>query len=84
MVVVPDDPPVMLTVALVEPAVNVAVAGRLAVPGFAELRLTVTPLAGAAADRFKVILCVAPPATVTLCGEKLTAAVTATGWLADT
>lgn len=73
----------MVTVALVAPATNVAATGTLAVPGFVELRLTVTPLAGAGADSVSVRFCVAPLATVTLCGAKLTVPVTWTPWLAE-
>ena len=83
IMVVPVDPPATVTVALVAPATKVAVAGTLAAPGFAELKLMVTPPAGAGAERFSTTSCVAPAVTVRLCGEKLTAAVTCTAWPAD-
>ena len=73
----------MVTAALVVFAANVTVAGRLAMAVLRELRLTVSPPAGAGADKFSVTLCVVPPTIVTLCGEKLTDAVTSTGWLPD-
>jgi hypothetical protein len=52
------------TFALVVPAPNVTVAGTVATPVLLELRLTTSPPAGAAAERFNVRFCVSRPVMV--------------------
>src|SRR3954453_20732678 len=54
IVVVPAPNPVTGTVALVAPAANDTVAGTVATPVLSDLRLTVTPTAGAGADKVNV------------------------------
>jgi hypothetical protein len=74
--------PVTGTVAVVAPAAKVTVAGTVAAAVLLELRLTVTPPVGAAADKVSVKFCVAVPIMLRLDGEKPTVAVTWTAALA--
>jgi hypothetical protein len=68
--------PVTATVALVAFAGKVTVAGTVATAVLVELRLTVSPAAGAATERFKVRFCVAVPVIASVVGEKLRDTVT--------
>lgn len=70
-------------VTLVEPCAKVAVAGTVATPTLLELRLTVSPPAGAGADRFRVMFCVVRPVIVMEPGAKLTLAVVCTVWVPE-
>jgi hypothetical protein len=81
--VLPGATPVTGTATLLVPPVNVTVVGTVATAALLELRLTVTPAAGALAERFSVRFCVAVPTTVRLCCVKFTVAFTCTGALAD-
>jgi hypothetical protein len=69
----------MLTV--VEPAVNVAVAGTVATNVLLELRLTVNPPVGAAPDKVSVILFAPMEVRVMLGWGHATVAPTVTVWL---
>lgn len=62
---------------------KVTVGGTVAAAGVLELRLMVTPPAGAAADKVRVKFCVVNPEIVRLGGVKLTVAVTSTAALAE-
>jgi hypothetical protein len=66
------------TETLVAPAGNVAVDATEATPALLELRVTVKPPAGAAAERLSVMFCVFKPVMVIEPGAKLTVAVTRT------
>ena len=66
----PAPTPVTGTLTLVPPVPNVTVAGTVATPVFVELRLAVTPPAGAGPDRLSVIFCVNPAVVAKLPGEK--------------
>jgi hypothetical protein len=70
------------TVAVFEPAANVAVAGTVATSRLLELTFTVKPEAGAAAERVSVTFCIPTAVNVKAgCGQ-LTVAATVTVWLA--
>ena len=64
--VVPNATPVTGTVAVVAPWANTAVAGTVAVAGVTELKFTVMPPAGAAAESVSVRFCVPKPEIVRL------------------
>jgi hypothetical protein len=80
----PAATPVTGTVTLLVPPVNWTVAGTVAAAVLLELTLTVTPAAGAFADRVSVRFCVVFIGTVRVCCVKLTVAFTCTGALDDT
>jgi len=82
IVVLPAATPVTANVVEVAPAANVTVAGTVATPVLLEVRLTVTPPVGAAADSVRVEFMLAVAATETAVGLKVTAAVTDTGCVA--
>lgn len=70
------------TVTVFDPAANVTVAGTAATSWLLELRFTLKPLAGAAAERVSVTPCVPSAVNVNAgCGQ-LTVATTVTVWLA--
>jgi hypothetical protein len=70
------------TVAVFEPAANVAVAGTVATSRLLELTFTVKPPEGATAERVSVTFCV-PTAVNAIVGDgQLTVAPTVTVWLA--
>jgi hypothetical protein len=64
------------TLAVVAPAAKVTVAGTVATAVLAELRLTVSPPAGAAADNVSVIFFVLNPVMVAVAGVNVTVAFT--------
>jgi hypothetical protein len=64
MVAEPAATPVTGTVAVVAPTAKDTVPGTVAAAGLLELRFTVTPPAGAAADKVSVKFCVAVPIIV--------------------
>src|SRR5208337_4042618 len=79
IVVLPAATPATANVVEVVPAANVTVAGTVATPVLLEVRLTVTPPVGAAADSVRVTFVLAVAATEIAAGLKFTAAVTDTG-----
>jgi len=79
----PGAMPVTCTFTLVAFAGKFTVAGTVAAAVLLELRLTVTPAAGAGAERFSARFCEVAPVIVRFCGEKLSVAVTCTGCVAD-
>ena len=79
IVVLPAATPATANVAVLEFAANDIVAGTVARPVFPELRLTVTPPVGAAAESVRVTVALAVAATEIAAGVKLTDAVTDTG-----
>src|SRR5579864_4847854 len=83
MVAAPGATPVTVTVALLAFAAKLTVAGTVAAAVLLELKLTLTPPAGAGADRFKVRFCVPVPVILMLAGEKVAVAATCTVWLAE-
>lgn len=83
IVVVPFPAPVTGTLALVLFAAIMTDAGTVATAGFVELRLTGKPPAGAGPESVSIRFCVAVPAIVRFCGEKLSDAVTCTDWVAE-
>jgi hypothetical protein len=78
----PAATPVTGTVAVVPPAAMFAVAGTVAAAVLLELKLIVTPPAGAGADRVNVRFCVAVPVMLILVGENAAVAATVTVLLA--
>ena len=66
----PAPTPVTGTLTLVPNAPNVTTAGTVATPGLVEVKLAVSPPAGAGPDRFRVIFCVKPGVVAKLAGEK--------------
>jgi hypothetical protein len=74
--VVPNARPVTGTFTVVAPVLKLTVAGTVAVAGVLELRLMVTPPAGAALESVRVRFCVVKPAMVAVLGVKLTVAFT--------
>ena len=82
IVVVPGATPVTATVAVLVLAAMVTVAGTVAAAVLLELKLIVTPPAGAGADNVNVRFCVAVPVMLRVVGEKLAVAATVTAWLA--
>ena len=79
MVVVPGATPVTATVAVVPLAAMFTVAGTVAAAVLLELRLIVTPPAGAGADSVKVRFCVAVPVMLRGLGDNVAVAATFTG-----
>jgi hypothetical protein len=73
----PKPLPVTGTLAVVAPLANVTVAGTVATDVLLELRFTVVPAAGAAAESVSVRFCVFKPVIVADVGLKVTVAVTA-------
>jgi hypothetical protein len=71
------------TGALVAPAGKFTTATAVAAAGLSEPMVTLSPPAGAAAERFSVRLCVAPVDSVKVCCEKLRVPVTRTVWFAN-
>jgi hypothetical protein len=67
---------------VVPPAAIFTVAGTFAAAVLLELKLMVTPPAGAGADRVRVRFCVAVPTMLRLVGENAAVAATVTFWLA--
>jgi hypothetical protein len=82
--VLPGDPPVTWILTAVWPDVKVAFDGTEATLELSELRFTVTPEAGAFAERFRVMFWFCAPVRVNVPGLKLTVATTSTDALADT
>ena len=76
--------PLTTIATLVAPAANVTVGGTVATAELLELRLIVKPPAGAGPERFNPMFCVEPLTMFRVCWEKLTVAVTWTGWLLET
>jgi hypothetical protein len=76
--VVPGVTGVTVTVVVVCPEPNVAVAGTVATPGALDERLTEMPVAGAGADRVKVRFCAVVPTMVRVGGVNATVAFTCT------
>jgi FlaG/FlaF family flagellin (archaellin) len=72
----PAATPVTGTFTLVAPAANVTLAGTVATPVLPELRLMLTPLAGAGAERFRETYRLVVPVIVKVAGKKLSVAVT--------
>jgi hypothetical protein len=72
----PKATPVTGTLTVVAPTLKLTVAGTVAVAGVLELRLIVTPPAGAALESVSVKFCVTKPAMVAVLGVKLTVAFT--------
>jgi hypothetical protein len=62
--------PATVTLTLLAPAAKVTVAGTVATPVLLELRLAVSPPAGAIPDRFNVKFCAEFAPIVRLAGEK--------------
>lgn len=79
----PGATPVTGTLTLVLFCAIVTFAGTVAAPGLSELRLTVTPPAGASPESVRVKFCVEPALTVRVFGEKLREAVVRTTWLVE-
>jgi hypothetical protein len=77
----PGATPVTGTLTLAAPATNVTLPGTVATLGLLELRLTVKAV-GAGAERVSVRICAAIPLMVRFGGEKLSAPLTWTAWLA--
>jgi len=72
------------SVALVAPAANVTVDGTVTTPVLSECKFMVTPPAGAGAESVtETIRAPDPVGMVKIAGEKVSIAVTRTGWLAD-
>jgi hypothetical protein len=72
------------SVTLVAPPANVTLDGTVATPVLSELKFIVRPPAGAGAESWSETIRADDPAVmVKAAGEKKSAAVTRTGWLAD-
>ena len=69
------------TFTLVMLAMNVAVAGTVATAVLLELKLTVSPPAGAGDDRLRNICCVPLPVMVRVPGEKTIVSAANTVWV---
>src|SRR5262245_42364808 len=78
MTVVPSLTPATGTVTVLEPLAKVAVPPTVATVGLLELRLTMSPPAGAGPERFNVRFVVPPGATFADVGENAMVAVTCT------
>jgi hypothetical protein len=82
IVAAPGATPVTGTVAVVPPAAMFAVAGTVAAAVLLELKLMVTPPAGAGADRVRVRFCEEVPVMLMLVGVNAAVAATVTVLLA--
>ena len=82
MVAEPGATAVSSTLTVVPPPGKLTLVGTVTAPVFPEVRFTVRPLGGAAAERFSATFCVVIPLIVTVGDAKLIVAVTCTGALA--